>query len=261
MSYYQIPLKAGIPYRFDCAGRLILIDSTGAASGVDVTLVKNGTPGVTMPDRKTAFRYVADYEGVIVQTAVDATVGLFLTFNDVQLGWADGAAVSVPGGVLVTNTGAERVPVDVGGAVIEVTATNVGINNTDAEAVPVVPKIGAVFTAHIDNLDADAVPVQQKAGTVFTTKNEQLATITDFAPVAIGIAAAALVSDATQKRLRIRNSHATAVIGIGGAGVTMANAAIQLQPGDIWMEEDAAGAAWYAISDTAATTVQLQGIK
>lgn len=96
-----------------------------------------------------------------------------------------------------------------------------------------------------------AVPVQ----------NEKLTTFVHQAAVSVGVAATALVSDATLKRLYIRNGHATAVVYIGGAGVTTANGAIKLGPGDTWIEEDAAGAAWYAISDTAATNVLVQGMK
>jgi hypothetical protein len=43
--------------------------------------------------------------------------------------------------------------------------------------------------------------------------------------------------------------------------VTLANAAIRLLPGDVWVEDDAPGAAWFAVSDTAATMVQIQGLK
>lgn len=217
-----------MPYRLDVAGSLILIDSTGAAAGVDVALIKNGTPGITMPERKTAFRYVENYEGVILTSAVDAVVAVFLSTSDVQLGWADGAAVSIPAGVKITNITAEAVPVEIV-TPITLTATSVDVNNTNEAAIP--------------------------------TQSQKLTTITNFAPVSVGVVAAVLVSDATQKRLRIRNAHATATVAIGGLGVTLANAAIQLLPGDIWLETDAAGAAWYAISDTAATSVQIAGLK
>ena len=69
------------------------------------------------------------------------------------------------------------------------------------------------------------------------------------------------MADATLRRLRVRNGHATARVAIGGAGVTMENAAVVIEPGDIWIEDDAAGAAWFVVSDTAATAVQLQGLK
>jgi hypothetical protein len=50
-------------------------------------------------------------------------------------------------------------------------------------------------------------------------------------------------------------------VAIGGAAVTMANAAIILRPGDIWVEDDAPGAAWYAVADTAGADVRVMGVK
>lgn len=41
----------------------------------------------------------------------------------------------------------------------------------------------------------------------------------------------------------------------------MANAAIQLKPGEVWLEDDAAVAGWYAVSDTDGVKVQIQGVK
>ena len=231
MSYYRIPLQAGQPFKQNTAGTLLLIDSTGVANGVDVMLTrKGGSDGVTMPGRQTAFRLVEPFEGVTFTSAVDTVLGVFLSTADVQLGFVSGGAVAVPGGVVVTNTVAERVPVDVGGAVIEVTATNVGINN--------------------DN--ANAIPVQQQA----------LATIVHLAPATINTGAAqALVNDATYKRLRIKNASDTQTIAIGGAGVTLANGAIILAPGDMWEEGDAAGAAWYAVADADGADVRVMGVK
>lgn len=107
-------------------------------------------------------------------------------------------------------------------------------------------------TANSVIANATAMPVQKQA----------LSTLTAFAPVSINTGAAqALVSDPTQRMLRFRNGHATAKLYLGGLGVTIANAVIVLGPGDMWIEDEAAGAAWYAISDTAATPVQIQGVK
>lgn len=101
-------------------------------------------------------------------------------------------------------------------------------------------------------LNSQALPVQKQA----------LSTITTFVPVVIGTGAAqALVSDATQRVLRIKNTHASANVALGGSTVTMANAAVILPAGAVWIEEEGAGAAWYATSDTASTTVTVQGLK
>lgn len=101
-------------------------------------------------------------------------------------------------------------------------------------------------------LNSAALPMQRQA----------LSTITHFAPVVINTGAAqALVSDATQRTLRIRNASASATVYLGGPAVTAANAAIVLAPGALWIEEEAPGAAWFATSDTAGASVAIMGVK
>jgi hypothetical protein len=41
----------------------------------------------------------------------------------------------------------------------------------------------------------------------------------------------------------------------------MAKAAIIIGPGEMWIEDDAAGANWYAISDTAGADLRMLGVK
>lgn len=103
----------------------------------------------------------------------------------------------------------------------------------------------------VSNSDAAAVPM----------RHQNLSTVTNIGAVSIGIVETALVSDATLKQIRFRNMHAAANVAIGPAGITLATAAIILAPGDTWLEEDAAGIAWKAISDTAATPVAVMGLK
>lgn len=215
MSYYTIPLQAGMPARFDIAGRVLLVDDCGAAGSVDVQLMRAGTPQTKLPNRKKAFRQVAEYDGVILTAAVDTTVGIFLSYDDVSLGVADGSAVSVPSGVVITNAPGQKIPVDIGGATV-----NVG-------------------TLAI-----------QLAGTV-----------TDAAPVAIGAGATAIAAaNAARRGMRLRNVGANPV-AIGGAGVTFANAAVILQAGETWNENEAPGAAWYGICGAGlASTLNLQTI-
>lgn len=108
------------------------------------------------------------------------------------------------------------------------------------------------------------IPVDLAGGTVnvnaSSVANQALNTIVNLAQVVVGVAAASVVNDNTLRRLRFRNSHATANIALGGAGVTM-ESPILLGPGQSWIEEDAAGANWYAISDTAGATLAMQGLK
>jgi len=248
MSYYRINLVAGVPYRQDTAGGLLLLDSPGAAGGVDIELLRNGSPRTKMPNRQAAFRIETAFDGVILTAAVDTVVGIFLSFENVSLGVADGSAVTVPDGIQITNDNAFAVPVrTVPGNPLEVSFAGT-----------VEPVLGEV---QVTNTDAQAIPVIQKDGEVFLTQENGLTQIVNAAPVVVGLAAVLLSSDATLQKLRIRNSHASAMVAIGGLGVTLANGAIQLAPGDMWVEDSAAGAAWYAISDTAATSVQVQGLK
>lgn len=239
MSYKKIPLLAGVPLTLDIPGMLLLIDSTGVAGGVDVQLVRNGTPGTTMPDRKAAFRHVGAFDAVTFTAAVDTTVAAFLSNDDVQLGLNDGSSVKVPDGLKITNEAGEPIPVLFGGTVA--------------------PVFGS---ATVTNDDAAAIPVKQKVGAVFTVQTEKLTVLADHTPGVINTGAAQLlISDATFKRLRVKNASAVARVAIGGVAVTMANAAIILEPGDMWTEDDAPGAAWYATSDTAAADVRVLGVK
>ena len=126
------------------------------------------------------------------------------------------------------------------------------INATIAGAVTVTSGNMNVTSASTTvNTNAQAIPVQKQA----------LSNLTEIAPVTVGTAPALMFSDATQRILRIRNAHATATLYIGGPAVTTTQAAIVLKPGDLWIEEEAAGAAWWAVSDTANTPVNIQGVK
>lgn len=270
MAYYELKLTANTPYIQSTPGNIVLIDSLGAAQGVDVTPIYNGAEQARMKNRQAGFKYITAFEAMKFLSAVDTTIAVFLTTNEVSLGFANGAAVNVSGGVSVVNDAAHPIPVSIGaGTTVTVSADNVGISNDAAHPVPISPVAGS--SINIGNLAANPVPVSPVAGSSFNVGNndasavpvrsQALATIVDKPTVNAGLAAVSVVNDATLKRLRIRNAHASAVVALGSATVTLANGAIQLQPGEVWLEEDAAGANWYAISDTANTTIQIQGLK
>lgn len=250
MQIYTENLKAGKPVSLPTAGRVFLIDAVTAGSGVDVTLMVNGAAAYIMPNRKTAFKCIVPFDGVQLKAAVDTTVVFFVSMDDVNIGLADGAGVNIPNGVTITNSAENPVKVAFSGTVAPVLGS-VKVTNTAAEAVPVDLKAGAAVDATLKNTDASAVPV----------RNQALTTIVNIAPVTVAAANTALISDGTLKKLRIRNTHATATVAIGATGVTLATAAILLAPGDVYFEEDAPGAAWFAISDTAGTILALQGLK
>jgi hypothetical protein len=95
---------------------------------------------------------------------------------------------------------------------------------------------------------AGSVTIQQGTG------------ITDFAPVGVGLAAVPVLA-AGSGRHRIvfqANILNTGEIRLGGAGVTMAGSPIGLLPGEQWIEDAAADAGWFAISDTAAQVLRVQ---
>lgn len=218
MSFYKIPLLAGIPHRLDAPGLILLVDDIGTAASIDVSLLKNGTPQY-MPNRKPGFRYGGAFDGVILTSAIDADVSIFISSTDVQM---------VPDDVRIRSNAGDPVFVSFSQQIVPL--GSVTVNNTNAQAVPVRP--------------------------------QTLATLVDYPAKVVNTGeAVSLVSDAALRRLVVTNASVSAWVAIGGAGVTMANAAIVLMPGDIWTEDDAAGAAWYAISDENAAEVRIMGVK
>jgi hypothetical protein len=230
-DYYSYTLKAGVEVQAGVQGKMILIDDIIGADGVDITPMLNSSNLRTMPNRKRAFKCWVEYDNLTLKAARDCTLKIWLSKSDVSLGFADGAMVNVVGGVSVLNDAGHRVPVDIGGGNVQVTATNIGINNTDANPVPV-------------KVQAPAAPSAISGGSV-----------------AVGTAPVKLVGDPALKGLRIRNNSKSARLALGGADITMGNAAIILEAGEVWVEEIAPGATWYGVSDTDATDVRVQGVK
>jgi len=236
-DFYTIVLRAGVDHQQSVSGKLILVDDIGAADGIDITPMLNGGNGRTMPKRKKAFKCWVDYDAVVLRSDVDTTVSLFLASRDVSLGFADGALVNVVGEVTVGNDPGARVPVDIGGGNVQVTATAVGINNTDANAIPTVQKAGSTTV------------VEQKEGAEFRMRPYLAATVTEVGTLAVSDARLPLIAAAAGRRgLRIKNIGPNPV-AIGGAAVTMANAVVLIQPGETWNENEAPGAAWYCLTD------------
>lgn len=111
----------------------------------------------------------------------------------------------------------------------------------------------------IGSVDVLSLPPVTISGTP-NVKTALATTIDDVAAVAVGVAATLLLAaDATRRAVRVLN-NGTADIYLGGAGVTTANGCIKLVPGALWVEDDAPGAAWYAISGTAGQNVRVQAL-
>lgn len=126
---YEQQVTAGAPLQLNVPGRFFLLDSTGAESVVTVTLLRGGSPIFgQIPGARRGLKIGVEnaFDGVRIEADGDTTVRFFATFENVSISTADGAEVSVPGGVEVINTGANPVPV-VHTGTVELTASNVGI--------------------------------------------------------------------------------------------------------------------------------------
>lgn len=91
--------------------------------------------------------------------------------------------------------------------------------------------------------------------------NPTAAVLVNDAPVPMTDAFAAIVA-ANANRVSIRFTNTgTNVVALGAAGLTYANGAILLQPGDTWVEERAANLAWGGICNTGLTsTIAVQEV-
>jgi len=90
-------------------------------------------------------------------------------------------------------------------------------------------------------------------GSVSTTIT-QASALSVPAAVTVNAAAVSIVSaNASRRVVYFRNASAggQTIYLSGGSGVTAGNAAIALAPGQVWADEVAAGAAWYAIASAA----------
>lgn len=209
-----------------------------------------------MPDMTTGFSLPVQFDGITFYSDIDTVVSFFASPTPVMLGVQGGGIVAVQGGVMVTNSNAEPFPVKTpAGQPLEVLFGGT-----------VAPVLGVVT---VDNTDAEAIPVMQKAGTVFSveqvtevdTRPYQAATVTDLAQVAVtDVRGVLIAAGATRRGLRIKNAGASPV-AIGGATLAFATAAVLIQPGETWNENEAPGAAWYCVCGAAlASTLNIQDI-
>lgn len=124
------------------------------------------------------------------------------------------------------------------------------IGNDDSKALPVRTPDGTALQVRFDNdINIGVVQVENN-----------LVTIVDAAAIAIGTVATSISNDATLKKIRMRNMSDDAMIAIGGAGVALGSPII-LQPGEMYFEDDAAGAHLFAIADSEGALLVIQGLK
>jgi hypothetical protein len=241
MKSYSEFIGPGSALVLPVGGRVLYIQRSAAGPVLDIEFQRSQAGYQTVERVGKGFKAapVGGFEGIKIRAAVGGVVDFVITDGDIQIAFDEDMTT-------IGNDDGQSIPIrTVQGSPLEVLFAGT---------------IAPVF-GELTNTDASAVPMRQKAGASFTVEARRLTEIVDYVPVAVGLAALLLVSDATLHRLRVRNGHASARVALGGPAVTMANAVVILEPGDIWIENDAPGAPWYAISDTAATSVKVQGLK
>ncbi|MEN2471055.1 hypothetical protein [Burkholderia sp. GS2Y] len=230
-------------------GRVMLIQSVDSGATLTVTLIDAAgnqylAQGIG-PGAK--FTPATGFSSVQILPSVACTVQYIVTDGDIDIQLTQTAVqvtntganpvpvslVSEPGAPIAVSAGPGQVHVTVDGTVAvsgaTLTATNVGINNTSANPVPV-----------------QSLPVGSA--------------VADVNAAAVGTSGAQVIpASAARKRLIFRNVGAGQLAITATAGTTFGNAAIVLQPGDAWKETDAPQLAWYAVSDVG-TSVAIQTV-
>jgi len=180
MLYTQsIPASGVLDMR--TSGKLFLLDDTGAAASVTVTLAK-GNQQIDKGDGAVrGFRVFLpndSFDQIRIEGAVGAVVRFIVSQYDVQISNNE---------VRISNTVGDKVPVEVFGAVL--TATNVGIASPDtlagltdvligAGVAAVIVAADAVNTKReviIKNLSANTEVLRIGAATVNATRGHELA--------------------------------------------------------------------------------------
>lgn len=266
MQNVNLVLKAGVPQRVPVAGNVLMVLSADQGNGLTLDFSSGNAIGATLANMGPGARIAPQggFTGVTVTAAEDGNVSMVITNGDIDVQLSQMAATVANGdaaAIPVRTPAGTRLAVDIGGGTVNVTAANVGINNTAANPVPVslVSEPGAPVavngTVNIGNTAGSPVPVSivNEPGAPFTVTPTQGATVAEVAPVAVAGAVGALLAAGVRRAFRVRNAGA-GLLAIGGnAALTLAQAVIVLNPGDVWEEVLIPQAAWYAISDTGTT--------
>lgn len=243
MKTYSEYLAAGVPLQLAVGGKVLYVQRSEAGQVLKIEFI-SGVKSESIERVGKGFKAApaGGFAAIKITASESGTVDFVVTDGEIDVKFDDAATVignddsqAIP----VRLQDGARMAVDIAGGNVQLTATSVGISNTDDLA----------------------IPIRQRAADVFAVRQVQQTKIIDYDPTPVGTAGVLLVKDAALRGVRFRNPHATARIALGGAAVTMANAVILLEPGDIWNETDAPGAEWHAISDTAGASVLVQGLK
>ena len=248
MQLTPFTLLPGESKSLNIAGSTFILYDLGGAPGVDIALLRNGSSFISAAN---------------VQRGL--TLSPIGSFTGVSIGNPDSVAHTVRAWILKDGEGSVTFAdnLTVSGASI---AGAVGITNTDANPVPVKIDGGDVIISgpitvsnevEIKNDSGNPIPVNI-VGAGVTVALTQAGTLTEHGGFAITASlAAVLPALAGRKLARFANTGAVPV-ALGGAALSFAGAVIVLQPGDMWSDNDAAPAAWYAVTATGAGALTIQ---
>ncbi|KWF26613.1 hypothetical protein [Burkholderia pseudomultivorans] len=231
-------IKAATGYSAGIGGRTLYVQSCDVGSTLTITLTDSlGTRdtviGVGAGAKLTP---AAGFTKVEIGTTADANVQFVITNGDIDV-----QLTQV--GTNVTNTNANPVPVSIVSEPGQPFEVSNGPNPFHVTVDGAVNVTGATLTATNVGLIPAGAAISEAGATA----------------VPSGAATHVLAAAGGRKRAIFYNAGAGRV-GLGGAaGLTFANAAIVLQPGDAWRESDAPQLDWYAVSDTG-STVNIQTV-
>ncbi|KVD19192.1 hypothetical protein WI80_33395 [Burkholderia ubonensis] len=284
MQNFRAVLDGNAPYIRTMRGMVLLIQTADQGNALTVQLLRGGAVLDTVdgigPGAKLVPR--GGFDGFTIEGAAGVVQGV-VTMGDIDIQLAQintnisndathpvpVSLVSAPGQPIeVTNAPGQDLRVTVDGPVnvtgAQLTATNVGINNTDANPVPV--KLHASDDATPIPV-AGTVTIGNAAGAPVPTLDVKAQTPATVAPVPVAAGATGtvlLAVDAARRAVRFFNPAGSAgpVAIVPDNATVYASAAIVLNPGDFWNETEAPGAAWFA-STPAGTgaTVNIQTVK
>lgn len=268
MQTIKTLVKAGTTgYSAANGGRVFHVQSSDAGDVLSITLSDASGNNYSVSDVGAGFKAVpmAGFTQVSITATADSNVAFIVSQGDVDIQLNEvnaiiGNTAASPANVQVQGQGTTAGnPLYVNASGVTLEATNVGISNTAANPVPVslVSEPGAPMAVN------GTVNIGNALGAPVPTLAQPIATgVTDAAPVAVGTtnpSAALVAASGARKGFRVLNAGTGKLAITASAATTLANAALVLNPGDMWDETEAPGAAWFAISDTG-TTANVQVI-
>jgi len=157
MQNINVSLKPGVPMPFQVKGTILQILSSGDSAGLTVQFFQGGRVAYTINDVMTGWKLKPQggFDALAIASATADTISAIVTAGDVDIQILNNESV-------VTNTAANPVVVTLDGGSVNVSASNVGINNTDENPVPVslVSDVdGTALPVTVGNTSANPVPV------------------------------------------------------------------------------------------------------